>query len=282
MRAAEGDAVLRVNIELSETDIADGVKVDTDYKVNTLKIGPSYGPLYDYTADQWTISQVLGGSNAGDVASWTDLVSFSDDSLADSTAVPTFRLVSGKTVVAGPTNDWNTAKAWKEFDVANTLTLQISLKVDTRGVDGKTTGDGTDDRLQKAYSVHLETGIDSGYYHLASTYYVNNSDDLVKLVTDGDYVNFPGWDYVEFDAEGNEYYYQYTIDGDDIYGDYVKAKGPKFVTTSTNDKDTNGDGKVSCDEYYGTTGLVWSDEKNACVVESNGAVVVTIPNTATK
>ena len=62
-----------------------------------------------------------------------------------------------------------------------------------------------------------------------------------------------------------------------------KAGLDRFAPAAAdNNLDTNGDGKVSCDEYYGTTGLEWSDKLNACVVSSTGDAVVTIPNTATK
>ena len=146
--------------------------------------------------------------------------------------------------------------------------------------------DGKDDRLQKTYAVHVETGIDSDLYSPAVDYTVNNTDDLAKLVKDGKYTNLPYLYDVAYDSDDNEYVLVYTIDGDDIYANWEEASSVKarVVTkgSTTNDKDTNGDGKVSCDEYYGTTGLEWSDKLNACVVSSTGDAVVTIPNTATK
>ena len=165
------------------------------------------------------------------------------------------------------------------------ITVTISVLVDHQHYGTVTGGgaDSVDDRDQVGYNVYLQSSIGSEYYSMpVYTYWTNAGDDVAKLVTNGDYTGLPGWEVPAYDAEGNEYYYHYEIKDGAIYGTYVKSEGSKFAKSTTNDKDTNGDGKVSCDEYYGTTGLVWSDEKNACVVESKGAVVVTIPNTATK
>ena len=41
------------------------------------------------------------------------------------------------------------------------------------------------------------------------------------------------------------------------------------------------DGVVTCDEYYGVTGLKWDDKKNACVTTSGNAVV-TVPDTSAR
>ena len=279
MRAEEDPTMtMRVRVVLSETDTEDGIKIVADYRNNTNKDLKS-------NLSQWDISDVIFGwsdTNKDGSAAATSLLSFGKNSVAkiDQYLVTEYSVRSGNTEYAS--GNWEEINKDFHFDDTQDVTLYVSLTYDKVGVDGDNTPDKVDDRTQVAYSVHLETAIDSGLYSVAQTYRVNANDDLVKLVTNGDYVNLPGWEVPAYDAEGNEYYYQYTIDGDDIYGDYVKASHSSFAKSTTNDKDTNGDGKVSCDEYYGTTGLVWSDEKNACVVESNGAVVVTIPNTATK
>ena len=132
----------------------------------------------------------------------------------------------------------------------------------------------------------------SDYNHVTFSYVVNKGDDVQSLIKSGEYANFPGWD--------DEYTYYYDKNGQtdyvlvysnelskvtaDIEVDWAEDKAglDRFAPAATNDKDTNGDGKVSCDEYYGTTGLEWSDKLNACVVSSTGDAVVTIPNTATK
>ena len=154
--------------------------------------------------------------------------------------------------------------------------------MDNHGPDN-TGADDVDDRAQKAYSVYLETAPGSDLYKSPETYWTNPSDDVAKLVNGEKYVSLPGLDDF-YPAAEFDYVYQYRIDGDKIYGEWVEeTKDFKpFSTSTTNDKDTNGDGKVSCDEYYGTTGLEWSDKLNACVVSSTGDAVVTIPNTATK
>ena len=161
----------------------------------------------------------------------------------------------------------------------------MSYFYDTRTVDSVNAApDKTDDRLQTTYSIHVETGIDTDLYNPAVSYTVDKGDNLAKKVASGDYVNLPGLYAEKYDSDDNEYVLVYTIDGDDIYANWELASKVKdrFTAVSSNDKDTNGDGKVSCDEYYGTTGLEWSDKLNACVVSSTGDAVVTIPNTATK
>ncbi len=150
-------------------------------------------------------------------------------------------------------------------------------------------GDGKDDRLQPVITVVKQIWDSEDFSAATESYVVNSGENVAKMIEDGDYANFPGWNAYEYD-EDNDYVYVYNNALNNVTKDIeVKATWAvekdnmdRFAPAATNDKDTNGDGKVSCDEYYGTTGLVWSDEKNTCVVESNGAVVVTIPNTATK
>ena len=159
----------------------------------------------------------------------------------------------------------------------------ISLLVDSKSADNKVNGgDGVDDRTQKTYAVHLEDAVASGYYSPVEYYTVNNGDNLVKLVTDGDYKNLPGWG-ERTRKNGATYYYEYTIDGDDIYAEWVEADHSSFAskTTPENTLDKDGDGVVTCDEYYGVTGLKWDDKKNACVTTSGNAVVV-VPDTSAR
>ena len=192
----------------------------------------------------------------------------------------------GRTDVTG-TTEGNAVLAGSKVDYD--YDIELSFEIDYIGHDNGTVvgyGNGVDDRKDEIVTLKVE-GWDEGKDEVTgkystTEYVVNDSNDDGKELT-------------AF-IEGLAIYADYYVVDEDIYelvfyvkGDTVKADWAedkagldRFAPAATNDKDTNGDGKVSCDEYYGTTGLVWSDEKNACVVESNGAVVVTIPNTATK
>ena len=277
MRAETVTDRVIVHFTVSETDAKDGVKVIPSYRNWRSDTFTYEEGDYKTTVSSWSIASKVNPTQPFD---------FSDAKVAknDANLTAEFSVRVGNTeLVKG---DWN--KVISEtgvFESSNEITVVASFKYDKVGAD-MAGADGKDDRLQKTYAVHVETGIDSDLYSPAVGYTVNNTDDLAKLVKDGKYTNLPYLYDVAYDSDDNEYVLVYTIDGDDIYANWEEASSVKarVVTkgSTTNDKDTNGDGKVSRDEYYGTTGLVWSDEKNACVVESNGAVVVTIPNTATK
>ena len=272
---------------MSQTDAADGIRVVPSYRTKTLKIGPSYvSEGRDWKPENVSVETVLNETNAWNLLDFSKAEVASDDD--KTTYGYSWQIVDGNTLLdSGKTTDsWSLTTMLESmpFSASHTnVTVQISVFVDQVGADNAGSDD-VDDRLQTTYGVHVETGIDSNLYEPVKPYTVNNGDNLAKKVASGDYVNLPGLYDEKYDSDDNEYVLVYTIDGDDIYANWELASKVKdrFTAVSSNDKDTNGDGKVSCDEYYGTTGLVWSDEKNACVVESNGAVVVTIPNTATK
>ena len=150
--------------------------------------------------------------------------------------------------------------------------------------------DGTDDREQTVVTIEEETWSDrddAGTGKYTSAKYVADDKDTLTDVIEG----LPSYDDSHRVGSGKDrktYRLVYYVNDDEVEAVWeVRAdKDDKRIvwnsTPSTNDKDTNGDGKVSCDEYYGTTGLEWSDKLNACVVSSTGDAVVTIPNTATK
>ena len=270
MRAEEER--ISVRFELSETDMADGIRLGKDVNRTIRTTHPE--------DSSWTMNSMVGWGLVPRL--FSDIVDFSKAKVAknDEYSNAEFLLKSGVTEIAR--GGWETFLN-TDLNGYTDVTVVISTTYDKVGVDG-TTEDGIDDRLQTTYSVHVETGIDSNLYEPATSYTVNNTDDLAKLVASGDYVNLPGLYDEKYDSDDNEYVLVYTIDGDDIYANWELASKVKdrFTAVSSNDKDTNGDGKVSCDEYYGTTGLEWSDKLNACVVSSTGDAVVTIPNTATK
>ena len=186
------------------------------------------------------------------------------------------------------------------YPVKDGYTVNVALVVDGQSAGeyystNGGNGDGVDDRYQPVVTVVMQRTPFSAIMNSKTySYVVNSGDNVQKLIEAGDYDNFPGWDdnmSTYYDSKNDvEYIRVYSEDltkvTEDIEVEATFVEDGKdvdrFTAVSSNDKDTNGDGKVSCDEYYKTTGLVWSDEKNACVVESNGAVVVTIPNTATK
>ena len=153
--------------------------------------------------------------------------------------------------------------------------------------------DGVDDRDQSIITVAEEgwndrTSAGSGKY--TKSYYVASDKDAVEEVIE-DLASYDLRETVKNkDGKRETYRLVYYVNDDEVEAVWeVRAdKDDKRIvwnsTPSSSDtgKDLNGDGKVSCDEYYGTTGLVWSDKLNACVVSSTGDAVVTIPNTATK
>ena len=151
--------------------------------------------------------------------------------------------------------------------------------------------DGVDDRDQTVVTI-LEEGwndrTDKGTGKYAKSYYVADDNDTLEAIIKG-LSSYDARQYAKNeDGKRETYRLVYYVNDDEVEAVWeVRAdKDDKRIvwnsTPSTNDKDTNGDGKVSCDEYYGTTGLEWSDKLNACVVSSTGDAVVTIPNTATK
>ena len=167
------------------------------------------------------------------------------------------------------------------------ITVEICLFVDQRHYDTMSdvvSADGYDDRDQVSYKVYLQSAIGSDYHEYPVTsYWVNKTDDFQKLLANGDYSGLEGWNVPAYDAEYNEYYYQYEIKDGAIYGTYEKADGSAFkkATQPENTLDKDGDGIVTCDEYYGVTGLKWDDKKNACVTTSGNAVV-TVPDTSAR
>ena len=67
----------------------------------------------------------------------------------------------------------------------------------------------------------------------------------------------------------------------DVRPDKHQDRFGKVTSTPENTLDKDGDGVVTCDEYYGVTGLKWDATKNACVTTSGNAVV-TVPNTSAR
>ena len=272
MRAENRDR-LTVTISVSELDAEDGITVNKYLRRNTV-----------LEAEISTLSDLINDVNEDhSEATLSTIVKIPAKSVAGQ-AKKTFNdlhwsIRSGVVELEG--GDWDDVF---DYDLSGLGSVEVvlSLTVDNHGPDN-TKADDVDDRAQKAYSVYLETAPGSDLYKSPETYWTNPSDDVAKLVNGEKYVGLPGLDDFYAAAEF-DYVYQYRIDGDKIYGEWVEeTKDFKpFSTSTTNDKDTNGDGKVSCDEYYGTTGLEWSDKLNACVVSSTGDAVVTIPNTATK
>ena len=149
--------------------------------------------------------------------------------------------------------------------------------------------DKIDDREQTIVTIEQETWSDikgegTGKYTTVQYVTDGSEDQLVDLIK-----GLREYDESHRVGSGKDrktYRLVYSINGDEVTADWDvrpdKDEDRFGKVTPSNDKDTNGDGKVSCDEYYGTTGLEWSDKLNACVVSSTGDAVVTIPNTATK
>ena len=178
----------------------------------------------------------------------------------------------------------------KEVDISRVLnneiyydyTIVASFKIDYLA-NGKTTvaedltGDGTEDRTQTIYTVSVEGWSDrseEGTGKYTKTEYVADDKDTLEGILNSLYDSNV--------VDGDIYELVFYVNGTTVTGVWEKEPEKNIVWNAGNSLDLNGDGKVSCDEYYGTTGLEWSDKLNACVVSSTGDAVVTIPNTATK
>ena len=297
MRAEERE--IRVSFEVSSLDRSTGARVDEKYATYSYQSDKDEGAylgslslagktINTYDRDTF-LDAVLDFTTNAEAADWTDYTLTVYDN-------------KGRYVTEWKYSSKQFQPTMNDIVVADGYSVEIELLV-----DGQTAGelydskganpDKIDDRNQAVITVLFQHDVDSSVYdkpNSSSYYVVNKGEDVAKLIEDGTYYNFPGW------TDSKSYYYDSKNDVDyirvyseplnkvtadiEVKADWAEDKAglDRFAPAATNDKDTNGDGKVSCDEYYGTTGLVWSDEKNACVVESNGAVVVTIPNTATK
>ena len=160
-----------------------------------------------------------------------------------------------------------------DFEVGTDYDVVIGLTWDYLYADGSATNcagsDEVDDRTQQIFEVYLETAPNSGYYKAqVHTYVLDAGDDFVKLFNAEELNNVPGMN--EVAGKENEYMYVYTVKGDKIYANWEKVEenSVKDETPAGNTLDKDGDGIVTCDEYYGVTGLKWDDKKNACVTTS--------------
>ena len=304
MRAAEGDTV---DLELTSTDRGDGAY----YLEKSFEYEPSATEkdhvLADFSAGNKGINSASDNYIVNSMSAFVEnFIGFRKNTYlaknAWTDAVVTLYDDNGLYV-----NSWEVSRGAADdltslylTEVSDGYTIHVELIVDNQTAGELYTsagrnGDDIDDRDQALITVLMARNPYSTDYRSNSpTYVVNKGENVQALIEEGTYANFPGYDDADsewYDRNKDvEYIRVYdnaltkVTEDVKIHGDWAENKAglDRFAPAATNDKDTNGDGKVSCDEYYGTTGLVWSDEKNACVVESNGAVVVTIPNTATK
>ena len=146
--------------------------------------------------------------------------------------------------------------------------------------------DGIDDRDQDVVTLKVE-----GWYDTDDK--ASDKYNTYKYVVDENNT-------IESVIKGLTIYSKVKVVGADIYeyvfyvkGDTVTANWEKNVdadhkivngtpaTQPENPLDKDGDGIVTCDEYYGVTGLKWDDKKNACVTTSGNAVV-TVPDTSAR
>ena len=282
--SAEPEARHTITVTVSERDSDDGITVNKAIRSNTYKESEIASMVN--LANVFKTEGIV--ANASDTDFPTAAVVLGKNSVVEDVhdTAWTFTIRSGKTQYAS--GSWD--KIYDEvLPTDRDIQVEISLFYDQSGADQNSSiglsGDGeVDDREQTFYNVYLETSVGSGYYHPAVTYVTDKGDDLVKLVNDGEYENLPG---LESDTEknGKYYVYEYTVDGDDIYGNWVEYDEKdenRFASSEPeNTLDKDGDGIVTCDEYYGVTGLKWDDKKNACVTTSGNAVV-TVPDTSAR
>ena len=186
----------------------------------------------------------------------------------------------GDAVLAGSKIDW-------DYDV------ELSFVIDYIGHNNETIvgyGNGVDDRKDEIVTLKVE-GWDEGKdeptgKYSTTEYVVNDKND-------------DGKELAAF-LEGLAIYADYYVVDEDVYelvfyvkGSVVTANWEKNVDEdgkivkgtpseeTENPLDKDGDGIVTCDEYYGVTGLKWDDKKNACVTTSGNAVV-TVPDTSAR
>ena len=300
MRAEEE---ISIDFEISSVDRQSGAYYNA--KRATMSVADSKDPQYfkDFTVDGDTnsindtiytiddlVDSVVGMRAKTEINHWTSVVVTVYDAKG--------RYVSDYEIKKG--TGWGNMTGLLDEPLYDGYTVSLQFVIDGQSYgeefdDTYSNPDTIDDRDQAVVTVVMARNpFSSDYNHVTFSYVVNKGDNVQSLIKSGEYANFPGWD--------DEYTYYYDKNGQTdyvlVYSDELskvtadievkadwaedKAGLDRFAPAATNDKDTNGDGKVSCDEYYGTTGLEWSDKLNACVVSSTGDAVVTIPNTATK
>ena len=286
MRAEEGDA--RFVIKVSSVDSQDGVRVqapNVNLDAESMNEGAPLRVLFGFGPSD--------AANTYETSILTNTLNLKN-AKHNSYRVESIEVKQGVVTYAYIENlaDLDTTSLLDlGIKKGETYEVVISLFCDDNG-------SGLDDRTEAAIKVLLPTSYDNSNYSAVNAndiVYVEKGTNVVEAIEDGDVKALPGWYDVDvYDGATDAYYtLVYGVDlskvnGDmTIYAEWVKQSEQgeipdRFAKSTTNDKDTNGDGKVSCDEYYGTTGLEWSDKLNACVVSSTGDAVVTIPNTATK
>ena len=151
--------------------------------------------------------------------------------------------------------------------------------------------DKIDDREQTVVTIEQETwsdikGAGTGKYTTVQYVTDGTEDQLVELIKD-----LPEYDETHRVGSGKDrktYRLVYDINGDEVTAEWdVRPDkdedrfGEIKSSTPENSLDKDGDGVVTCDEYYGVTGLKWDATKNACVTTSGNAVV-TVPNTSAR
>ena len=275
------------NIRLSQLDRETGARL-------TATRGEfQYDTAYGY---QDLATTYVDGENMNEWMDWENLLDFRSGSSASEYTSFVLYVYDANGRFVASLDSLKDGANYSSVQIRDGYTIEIALMVDknTEYTTVGTGADGTDDRLQPVITVVKQHDVGSSLYDRptsADYYVVNEGDDVAALLESGDIWNFTGWDdYTYVASTDKEYVRVYSeplnkVTADiEVKADWAEDKAglDRFAPAATNDKDTNGDGKVSCDEYYGTTGLEWSDKLNACVVSSTGDAVVTIPNTATK
>lgn len=156
------------------------------------------------------------------------------ETVADVTKI-TFEVTSGTTKIASGTLFDDSAQ---EYDLSvtdgngndtyanallvdhGTYSITLTFEVDnvTAGVqNGGTQGDTVDDRDQIAYTVRLETGVDTDLFQSTTyTYWYDASDDIASKLNNDEYdEQLPSWNVSVLqrnnDGDYDEYYLVYTI-----------------------------------------------------------------------
>ena len=282
----------RVNFRLSELDRQTGARLTFSGVEFTYVDSVGYLKLMNVQ---------VGSTKLENYSDLANLVSFKDNADAEEFTTYNYYVYDAK---GRYVDQWLGSKDdqsdYEDLTISNGYTVEIELVVDKYTAGELTNygkGDGNDDRYQAVITVEKQHAVDSSLYDrpTASEYYVvNKGDNVAKMIKDGDYVNFPGWDDYTYDSDTDKEYVRVynnaltkVTEDVTVKADWAEDKagldrfGAATPEKPENTLDKDGDGIVTCDEYYGVTGLKWDDKKNACVTTSGNAVV-TVPDTSAR
>ena len=297
---------ISVDFEISSVDRQSGAYYNA--KRATMSVADATDPQYfrDFTVDSETnsinntiytiddlVDSVVGMRAKTEINYWTSVIVTVYDAKG--------RYVSDYEFAKG--TGWQNMTSLLDEPLYDGYTVSLQFVIDGQSYgeefdDTYSNPDLIDDRDQAVVTVVMARNpFSSDYNHVTFSYVVNKGDDVQSLIKAGDYANFPGWDdeyTYYYDKKGQtDYVLVYSDELSDvtkdieIKADWAELKdgldrfAPKKAETPDNTLDKDGDGIVTCDEYYGVTGLKWNEKTNQCETASGNAVVV-VPDTSAR